>query len=144
MNRIHRIHRASHLIRHLVPGIVLGVVVMLVVACTKKEEAQLPTAPGPSRVEIVEPKAGSQTIYSEMDAKWTLVRGEADKGHHVHLFLDGREVGRITAPFTTIRGVSPGPHRLTAKVATADHILLPIEHSVEFTYIKEAVPGQVQ
>ena len=129
-------------------NIIAGVLITLLCApwwgCTKAEEAKLPTSPGPSKVEITEPKAGAQTVYSEQDVKWTLVRGEADKGHHIHLFLDGREVSRTPSLYTTIRGVGSGPHKLTARVATADHQVLPVEHSVEFTYIKEPVPGQIQ
>lgn len=81
----------------------------------------------PRRVEITTPADGA-TVGSTFDVELAVnfPVGEPDTGRdHVHLYYDGNtaegEYGIAYMDSFTVSGLAPGPHRIQAVVAHADH-----------------------
>jgi hypothetical protein len=83
-------------------------------------------------VTILSPKAGQSIRGDRVDVHYALVRGRADGGDHVHVWLDGQNEGFSLESPKRLRGVRPGRHAIRVRVATEGHRFPGPEASVEF------------
>jgi hypothetical protein len=94
--------------------------------------SQEPQVDGASSVTITAPQPG-QVVHGEVvDISYRLIRGRADDGDHVHLWLDGQNEGFSLRSPKRLRDVGPGNHTVRVRVATSGHRFPGPEATVSF------------
>jgi hypothetical protein len=83
-------------------------------------------------VRITAPADGA-TIDAMEPAKLVYEVGPGAKGHHVHVFVDGREVGilrRLRGSYT-LETLSPGARTVCIKVVSPSHVPIGVEQCIK-------------
>lgn len=91
-----------------------------------------PWAPVPSTVKIIHPQKGETIPLSKEGAEvmvmYELIKGNMDKGDHVHVFLNDQERGINKHPPKVFRFMQPGKYTVKLRIATKGHQMLAHEH----------------
>jgi hypothetical protein len=91
-----------------------------------------PAVEGDSSVRILAPAPGQLIRGDRVEVHYALVRGVADGGDHVHVWLDSENEGFSIESPKRLLGVRPGSHTVRVRVATGDHHFPGPEASVQF------------
>ena len=78
-----------------------------------------------SAITITSPQIGA-TVGSSFDLTYSLRKGTM--ADHVHVFMDGKYQKGFKGKFSD---VSSGNHTITVKVATHDHDMVTVSHSID-------------
>ncbi|WNM59916.1 hypothetical protein [Candidatus Nitrospira allomarina] len=78
-----------------------------------------------SQLTITSPRNG-EIVGSTVELTYTLQKGT--KGDHIHAYVDGQYQKGFKG---TLKGLPPGKHLITVKVADHDHELLDTTDSIE-------------
>jgi len=88
---------------------------------------QMEKAPGTSAlkpaegasVKIVSPKPGQVVKDDRVPLEFRWAKGK--RGHHIHVYVDGKLRSMFEGSRATLTGIEPGQHTLELRVVAADH-----------------------
>ncbi len=70
--------------------------------------------------------------------------GAAANEGHVHVYVDGVELGMFFSNDVSLTGVSPGPHQLMVELSAMDHTVLAVDGSPMRYMTEVVVPGDIE
>jgi hypothetical protein len=120
---------------------------------THDHGAEMPTTEWPSEfdepvVTIDATADATGTLDITVDVTGFVIISAGQDGHaanegHVHVLVDGRDLGMFFSADITLEGVDPGPHELSVELAAADHSTLTLDGAAMRYSTEIVVPGDV-